>query len=90
MQEVLLAEGFGFVGRVGGVDVEDVGDAGGGDFDGFGVLGLDGAVFEGGGEEVYNGEGELFLGVEGACLIVKMISMWYSKFQNGSTNHDGW
>ena len=68
MEEVLLADGGGHVGFGGGVDVEGVGDAGGGDLDGFGVFRGEGAVFEGGLEEVDYGEGELLLGVEGGSL----------------------
>lgn len=68
MEEVLLADGGGHVGFGGGVDVEGVRDAGGGDFDGFSIFGSEGAVFEGGLEEVDYGEGELLLRVEGGSL----------------------
>lgn len=48
--------------------MEGVGDAGGGDFYALGVFGGEGAVFEGGGEEVDRGEGETLSGVEGGRL----------------------
>ena len=67
-QKRLRADGVGHVGFVGGVDVEGVGDAGGGDFYALGVFGGEGAVFEGGGEEVDHGEGETLFGVEGGRL----------------------
>ena len=67
-EEGLGADGVGHVGFVGGVDVEGVGDAGGGDFDGFAVFGGEGAVFEGGAEEVDYGEGETLFRVEGRRL----------------------
>lgn len=50
-------------GLVRGVDVEAFGDAVGCDFDRVGVFGLQGAVFEGGGEEVDDGEREALAGV---------------------------
>jgi len=56
------------VGFVGGVDVECVGDAGGGYFNGFAVFGGETAIFERGGEEVDYGEGEALFGVEGGRL----------------------
>ena len=68
MEEVLLADGGGHVGFGCGVDVEGVGDAGGGDFDGFSIFGGEGSIFEGGLEEIDYGEGELLLGVEGGSL----------------------
>jgi len=64
-EEVLAAEGFVGGGGVGGVDVEAFGDAVGGDFDAVGVFGLEGAVFEGGGEEVDDGQREALAGVGG-------------------------
>lgn len=51
------------MGFIGGVDVEGVCDAGGGYFDGFGVFRSEGAVFEGGIEEVNYGQGESLFGV---------------------------
>ena len=48
--------------------MEGVGDARGGYFNALGVFGGEGAVFEGGGEEVEYGEGETLLGVEGGRL----------------------
>ena len=57
------------MGFVGGVDVEGVGDAGGGYFDGFGVFGSEGAVFEGGIEEVDYGEGQSLFRVCGGRLV---------------------
>ena len=68
-QEGLRADGVGRVGFVGGVDVEGVGDAGGGDFDALRVFRGQGAVFEGGGEEIDYGEGETLFGVEGGRLV---------------------
>lgn len=68
-QEGLRADGVGHVGFVGRVDVEGVGDARSGYFDAFGVFRCQGAIFEGGGEEVNYGEGETFLGVEGGRLV---------------------
>jgi hypothetical protein len=56
------------VGFVGGVNVERVGDAGGGDFDGFAVFGGEGAIFEGGGEKIDDGESETLFRVEGGRL----------------------
>lgn len=64
----LGADGVVHVGFVGGVDVEGVGDAGGGYFDGLGVFGGEGAIFERGGEEVDYGEGETLFGVKGRRL----------------------
>jgi len=60
----LGSDGVVHVGFVGGVDVEGVGDAGGGDFDGFAVFWGEGAIFEGGGEEVNDGEGKALFRVE--------------------------
>lgn len=48
--------------------MEGVGDAGGGDFDALCVFRGEGAVFEGGGEEVDYGEGETLFGVQGGRL----------------------
>ena len=48
--------------------MEGVGDAGGGYFDAFGVFGCQGAVLEGGREEVDYGEGETLFGVESGRL----------------------
>ena len=60
----------GFVGRV---DVEAFGDAVACDFDAVCVFGLEGAVGQGSGEEVDDGEGETFAGVgrlgEGDALV---------------------
>ena len=56
-------------GLVGGVDVEGVGYAGLSHFDRFAVFGGEGAVFEGGGEEVDDGEGEALFGVRGGRLV---------------------
>ena len=53
---------------VGGVDVERLGYAIGSYFYGFAVVCGERAIFGGGGEEVDDGEGELFLGVVGGCL----------------------
>ncbi len=72
-EEGLRADGVGRVGFVGGVDVEGVGDAGGGDLDAFGVFGRQGAVFEGGGEEVDDGKGETLFGVEGGRLVGGLV-----------------
>lgn len=44
--------------------MEGVGDAGGGDLDGLGVFLLEGAIFEGGVQEVDDGEREALLAVE--------------------------
>lgn len=63
-EEVLRADSVGQLGLVGGVDVEGVGDAGGGDLDGLGVVFLEGAVFQGGIEEIDDGEGEALFAVE--------------------------
>ena len=49
--------------------MEGVGDAGGGYFDAFGVFGCQGAVLEGGREEVDYGEGETLFGVESGRLV---------------------
>ena len=68
-QEGLGADGVGRVRFVGGVDVEGVGDARGGNFDTLGVLGGQGAVFERGGEEVDYSEGQTLFGVEGGRLV---------------------
>lgn len=67
-QEGLRADGVGHVGFVAGVDAEGVGDTGGGYFYALGVFGGQGAVFQGGGEEVDDGEGETLFGVEGGRL----------------------
>lgn len=48
--------------------MEGVGDAGGSYFYALGVFGGEGAVFEGGGEEVDYGEGETLFSVEGGRL----------------------
>lgn len=63
-EEVLRADSVGQLGLVGGVDVEGVGDAGGGDLDGLGVVFLEGAVFQGGIEEIDDGEGEALFAAE--------------------------
>ena len=44
--------------------MEGVGDAGDGDFNGLGVFFLEGAMFQGGVEEVDDGEGEALFAVE--------------------------
>ena len=59
----MRADCVGHVGFIGGVDVEGVGDAGGGYFDGFGVFGCKGAIFEGGIVKVDYCEGEALFGV---------------------------
>lgn len=52
----------------GGVDFEGVGDAGDGYVDGLAVVvAVQGAVCERGGEEVDDGEGEVFFGFLGVC-----------------------
>ena len=73
----MRADGVGHVGFVGRVDVEGVGDARGGDFYAFGVFGRQGTVFEGGGEEVDDGESETLFGVESSRLIELA---WVSKY----------
>ncbi len=71
------------MGFVSGVDVEGVGDAGGGYFDGFGVFGREGAVFEGGIEVVNYGEGETLFGIKGGRLEEGWLVVRYSRRRVG-------
>ena len=75
------------MGFVGGVDVESVGDAGGGYFYTLGIFGNEGTVFEGGGKEVYYGECETLFGVEGGRLGGRVSRAGLG--ETGSAYHDG-
>lgn len=57
--------------------MEGFGDAVLGDFDVVGVFGLEGAVFEGGGEEVVDGEREALAGVGG---LYSILSVGFSRY----------
>ena len=69
LEEVLLACGLCHLRFAGWVDVEGVGEAGGGYFYGLAVFGLECAIFQGVLEEVDYGEGELLLWVECGRLL---------------------
>lgn len=68
-QKRLRADGVCHVGFVGGVDVEGVGDAGGGYFYAFAIFGCQGAVLQRRGEEIDYGEGETLFGIESGRLV---------------------
>ena len=56
------------MGFVGGVDVKGVGDAGGCYFYALAIFGGQGAIFEGGGKEVDDGQSETLFGVKSGRL----------------------
>lgn len=66
--------------------MEGVGNAGGGYFDGLGVFGCQGAIFEGGGEEVDYSKGETLFGVEGGRLDARISD---GTAKRDGTYHDG-
>lgn len=61
------------MGFVSGIDVEGVCDTGSSYLDGLGVFGCESAIFEGSGKEVYDGESEALLGVEGGRLCKSVL-----------------
>lgn len=68
--------------------MEGVGDAGGGYFYAFGILGCQGAVLQGSREEIDYGEGETLFGIESGRLVGE-LALLAGRAKKGTIHHYG-